>query len=231
MSNKVIWALYDDGYGSWNKLNKDNIISIGINDNNWNNYKKIDISLNNHNLIKDLKKLPKPYTIIASPPCESWSIADNQQRLYRKSDKNNITLFNKNDINRNNEMMHKCRKRDYYKQWRTWLLGASTALALNQIIEYFKPEVWIIENPQSSKIWEFLDNFGTVKGIRNVAHYNVYDYNFTKKPTCFLSNINLELKKGKVKSCKKWSEISGYTLRAAIPNGLIKDILTKIERR
>ena len=34
-------------------------------------YRKIDLSLNNFNLFKDLNKLPKPDIILASPPCES----------------------------------------------------------------------------------------------------------------------------------------------------------------
>lgn len=39
MNKKIIWALFDDGYGSWNKSINSNeeydIHSIGINDNEW----------------------------------------------------------------------------------------------------------------------------------------------------------------------------------------------------
>lgn len=57
---KVIWALFDDGYGSWHNLNQDEytIISIGINSNDWENYHQIDLRLSNPNLVKQLRMLP-----------------------------------------------------------------------------------------------------------------------------------------------------------------------------
>jgi hypothetical protein len=78
----VIWALYDDAKSSYKNAitkffcNKYQIHSIGINDVYFKKslnyfYHKIDLSLNNYNLINQLKKLPKPAIILASPPCES----------------------------------------------------------------------------------------------------------------------------------------------------------------
>ncbi|WP_259637531.1 DNA cytosine methyltransferase [Mycoplasmopsis fermentans] len=53
------------------------IYSIGIQEHkDLKNYYNIDFSLNNVNLINQLKLIPKPDIIIASPPCESWSRAD-----------------------------------------------------------------------------------------------------------------------------------------------------------
>lgn len=230
----TIWALYDDGVGSWQHSGYDrnefNIISIGINDNNWDNYKKIDLSLTNYNLIKELEKLPKPDVIVASPPCESWSIADNQQRLYRNSNINGeIKFFREKDILENNIKMHKNRKRDYFKQWRTTLIGFETCLSTNLIIKHFNPQIFIIENPQTSKLWEFIEIFGTINGIKNIAHYNSYNNDYTKKPTCFYSNLSLNLKHENLKSCKKWECVSGYNIRSSIPKELILNLLEKIK--
>ncbi|MDD1359831.1 hypothetical protein PT305_00480 [Metamycoplasma hyosynoviae] len=83
----VVWALYDDANSSYKKaiaqINNSNnskieVHSIGINDvkfeeSNLYFYHRIDLSLMNFNLIKDLSSLPKPDIILASPPCESWS--------------------------------------------------------------------------------------------------------------------------------------------------------------
>ncbi|VDR42310.1 hypothetical protein [Mycoplasmopsis caviae] len=75
MNKKVIvWALYDDGNMCYYQSLKDNenleVYPVGINDiKDIENYKRIDLSLNNLNLLKELKsQLPKPNIILASPP-------------------------------------------------------------------------------------------------------------------------------------------------------------------
>lgn len=226
---KVIWALFDDGGGSWNKLNKDNVISVGINDNKWTNYYKIDLSIQNSKLIKQLEKLPKPDIIVASPPCESWSIADNQQRLWRKQQGRNIEVFTKQDIEYNNSIYSINLKRDYYKQWRTTLNGMSTILGLLSVIDHFKPPIWIIENPRTSKIWEFIKENVGLEGYHNVAHYNCYDKEFSQKPTIFFSNVKLNLMSHKIPSGKRWESVHGYKKRSMIPSELLEDILKQVE--
>ena len=100
-NKKIIWCLFDDANGSWNKFSrereKEHYISIGINDNDWDNYYKIDLSIQNDKLITELEKLPKPDIIVASPPCESWSIADNQRRLWSKQVGRMIEVFTYQD--------------------------------------------------------------------------------------------------------------------------------------
>lgn len=234
MKKLNIWCLFDDCYGSWNKFSQDqedHYISIGINDNNWSNYYKINLSIQNENLIKELEKLPKPDIIVASPPCESWSIADNQQRLWREQQGNNIKVHLKSDIEHNNKTMYPTRKRDYYKQWRTTLNGISTTLGLLKVIEHFKPPIWIIENPASSKIWEFInENVGLI-GYKNKTYYNAYDLNFTKKPTIFFSNVCLDLKKDHIKQLIPWEKTIGYDKRSSIPQELLKDIIKQAKER
>lgn len=232
---KVIWALFDDATGSWNHCNYDRekyiIYSFGININGWENYHRIDLRLSNPNLIKELSKFPKPDIIVAHPPCESWSIADNQQRLFRKVEGRTIELYNWEDNQYNNSIVYKKLRRDYFKQWGTTMVGFETAITTNFIIHHFNPKVWIIENPQSSKIWEFLRSFGNLSGYYNLTYYNCYDCCFTKKPTYFFSNTSIPLKKEHIKSCKKWSEVAGYDIRSAVPEPLLIDILTLLEEK
>ena len=89
----------------------------------------------------------------------------------------------------------------------------------------------MIENPRASKIWDYFQNFLDFQGIKNFANYNDWDNTYTKKPTCFLSNINLEIKMGNIKSSIKWENVCGYKNRLAIPKDLIKYILETIEFR
>ncbi len=90
----IIWALFDDAESSYkNGIKKyfDNekvkVYSIGINDlkfpkSNKYFYHKIDLSINNLDLINQLDKLPKPDVILASSPCESWSGADCKGKMF-----------------------------------------------------------------------------------------------------------------------------------------------------
>lgn len=233
----IIWALFDDASRSYyHSLHSEGVqvISIGINPILCFNYRQIDLSITNNKLIKQLSKLPKPDIILASPPCESWSIADNQRRAIKKL--NNIDdnilymeLRNKSFYDQNNIDSINFLKRDFYKQHKTRINGECTALATLQIIDHFKPKYWVIENPQSSKIWDYMRNMNpTLNGIKNLAHYNNYDSNYTTKPTYFLSNVGMILKHEKITQNKKWSDTRGYDLRSSIPSKLIEHIYNQI---
>lgn len=241
MNKKIIWALFDDGYGSWNKSINSNdeydIYSIGIIENEWINYHNIDLSIANSNIIKELSKLPKPNIIVASPPCESWSHADVVYRCFRKCDENAIYMHNEHFYLENCDKV----KRNYLSQQMRRLIGECTALGLVKIIDYFQPEIWVIENPTSSKLWNYLENFGTIdikNGITNKCYYNCYDVSFSKKNTTFLSNMKLNLKKLHVipgaefqvrtkNDSFKWGKIGGgksYNEKSKIPEKLIQDL-------
>lgn len=81
----IVWALFDSGNGSYfksaKKFEEIEIYSIGLDIENKNDH-FINLNLADYSyLFKDntlfdtLDKLPKPDLIIASPPCESWSVA------------------------------------------------------------------------------------------------------------------------------------------------------------
>lgn len=198
----VIWVLYDDGYGSWNKRGFSNVYSLGINDNNWNNYFKVDLSTINMNLKKDLWKIAKitgkPDYIVAHPPCKSWSNADNTRRLFRGCETESITetmyikVFTKNKITILNEQAYfrgnKHLLRDYGKQHGRFLNGLGTATAVQVIIEEFTPLAFIIENPETSTIWDYYQENGWYL-FHKKTYYNNWDNSFTPKSTIFASNF------------------------------------------
>lgn len=82
----IVWALFDSGNGCYSKAVKAfeqsiEIYPIGIDIENKNNHflhlNLADYSrmFGDNTLFNSLDKLPRPDLIIASPPCESWSVA------------------------------------------------------------------------------------------------------------------------------------------------------------
>lgn len=235
MTQKTVFALFDDGKRSYFNALKDNpkykVISIGINRKHQENenYKIIDLRISNLDLFNQLDKLPKPDIILASPPCESWSQADNPCNMWSKISNDNIEIKNRNFFDDwNKKQTNFLKKRNFFKKEAKRIIGEDTIAATLAIIEYYNPKVWIIENPLTSKIWQWIESHINVKGFKNIAHYNAYNEAFTKKPTNFFSNKKLNLKKSNLKS-KNWSEVCGYESRSSIPTDLIKDIVKQLE--
>lgn len=118
--------------------------------------------------------------------------------------------------------------------------GELCAFNTTQIIKRYKPKAWIMENPQSSRIWDYLEIYHNFSGYRNIAHYGAYNASFPKKPTCFLSNYELDLKKmGKgqrakvaFKKSEGQREVSrNYNVRSDIPDELIVDALNQLIKK
>ncbi|WP_341785300.1 hypothetical protein [Lactococcus petauri] len=81
----IVWALFDSGNGCYKRsadeFEEIEIYSIGLDIENKNHH-FINLNLadysrmfGNNLMFETLDKLPKPDLIIASPPCESWSVA------------------------------------------------------------------------------------------------------------------------------------------------------------
>lgn len=85
--------------------------------------------------------------------------------------------------------------------------------------------MWVIENPQTSKSWEFQRQHYNFYGYENLAHYSSYDENFSLKPTIFKSNIELQLLSGGGVGNKEHVLLGSYAQRSAIPPALIKDVI------
>lgn len=244
MKNKVyiVWALYDDAESSYKKAIKKyfdgefNVYSIGINDKHFNDkknyfYHRIDLSLNNFNLINELKKLPKPDIILASPPCESWSGADCNGRMFRSIDKDGKWIVkNKKYYDIYNETCHPVKRRYFCQKEQSRIIGESTIGGTIKIIKHFKPKVWIIENPMTSKTWDFQKyHWDFSEGFHmNKTYYSSYNSNFSSKPTIFKSNLKFNLKNKKIVGNKAHMAKGSYSMRSAIPSELIKELISQI---
>ncbi|UUD34834.1 hypothetical protein NPA07_03355 [Mycoplasmopsis caviae] len=106
------------------------------------------------------------------------------------------------------------------------VIGESTAGATKLIIDYFKPDVWVIENPYQSHIWKFLINHHGLDGILNSTYYSNYDQSYSLKPTKFFSNITLNLlRNSSIRGNSKYYTYGNYNQRSNIPTKLILDIV------
>ena len=242
MSKKfIVWALFDDGYSCWgNACNKlDNVICYCIGNGDFKhlgdkNIKvPLDLSLTNPNLIKELSKLPKPDVILASPPCESWSIADCGGRMIKDIGTEYLLVRNKDYYDSYNDTSYKNKKRDFLQKETSFINGINTVGATIKIIEYFikkdiiDTQFWVIENPTTSMIWQYIDLHHCFGGIYNKTYYSTFDRHFSLKPTTFLSNINLHLKQDKKSGNKEHINKNSYDVRSKIPKKLCLDIINK----
>ncbi|QJR44252.1 DNA methyltransferase [Mycoplasma miroungirhinis] len=238
----IVWALYDDAESSYKNSIKDfnnktqpyqlEVHSIGINDiefkkNKLYHYHRIDLSITNFDLFQQLNLLPKPDIILASPPCESWSSADCDGRMFRGLDsEGNWIVKNFAYYDEYNKRSHPVKRRYFNQKERSRLMGEGTIGATIMIIKHFNPKVWVIENPKTSKSWDFQEKHWAFEGFMNLTYYASYDDNFSLKPTIFKSNIELNLKTNKpYKTNSNHMAKGSYSKRSSIPLNLIKDIV------
>lgn len=245
MTNKiVIWALFDSGNGCYfkeaSKLPNIEIYSIGLDIENKNthfiNLNLADYSylFGNKTLYKRLDELPKPDLIIASPPCESWSVASAMDKgnACWKQEKGDSLFEPQTPLSR-------FTIRDYidYERYQfipekslvTRINGELCTFNLIQIIKKYKPNYYIIENPATSKIWEYIEKIlGFEIPYENLTYYNNYDDYPIKKPTKFKSNLQLNLKSEKIPNKIEFREMAGYNNRSNIPQSLVKEIFEKV---
>lgn len=174
--------------------------------------------------------LPKPDIILASPPCESWSGADCDGKMFRKIDENNNWIvMNKKHYDKYNMDCHPVKKRYFVQKETGRIIGEATIGATIHIIQTFKPKVWVIENPQTSKIWDFQENHWNFVGNKNITYYSSYDNSYSLKPTIFKSNLIFRLKNKRTKGNKDHMAKGSYSKRSSIPSELIKDLIEQIE--
>ena len=248
----IVWALFDSGNSCYkqaiNRYFKElDVYSIGIDienkNNNFINLNLADTSeyFGESKLFKELDKLPNPDIILASPPCESWSNAsamlsgnvcwytESTRTMFGQEFVNNdFTIRTRQQLETKNDTPF---KKHWWKTVYSRLNGELCAFNTIRIIERYKPTVWVIENPQSSRIWKYFSQIQDFHGIKNIAHYSAYSKKYSKKPTCFYSNRMFNLKTTKEKSELTFQGLGdkgisrSYNVRSEIPLELIKDIL------
>lgn len=245
---KVVWSLFDSGNSSYKKAIEkyfdDQLenYSIGIDKLNRNsNFVNLDLAdskeiFGDTKMFDVLDKLPKPDILLASPPCESWSVASAMQggnKYYVWNDGRLSMSTDKRIMSKNDTPF----KSYPWKAIYTRVNGELCAYNTIRIIKRYRPEHWVIENPQSSHIWQYFEQYHQFTGFMNNAHYGAYDENFPKKATTFMSNEFLSLAMMKYKSKSKVTvgvngdgrkQIRDYNERSNIPLNLIKDILDQL---
>ena len=206
----------------------------------------IELNLANYNdlfgdkaMWETLDKLPKPDLIIASPPCESWSVASamfNGNASWKKGvcDILGATSFIPR-CHREYKMKSASGKQVQYKFKRSFLQrinGELTVFNTLRIIAKYKPRVFVIENPKLSRIWKYIDEVLGVKiPFRNDTYYSAYGFDI-HKPTSFHSNIDLGLITEKGNATKTWNAMSkDYNTRSNLPIPLIKHIYNVVEEK
>jgi len=213
----VVWDLFGGG---------NNSVSKALDPNKYEIY-TFDI-LNGFDLTKEFKtlqkeyfsKVPKPDIIVASPPCESFSGADCAGRIYNKD----LSLKTYSDYEFYNHWAKPNKRRNFYQKNYSRLIGELLVMNTIRIIVTYEPEYWYIENPQSSYIWKYIDKYYGDMNCHNLAWYGSYNQSFSKKPTIFMSNVGLNLKKEKQNWSKEYMLKNSYKNRSAIPPELIQDI-------
>lgn len=243
----IIWALFDSGNGCYkkvaDKMEGVEIYSIGMDIENKNDhFINLDLADYSYHFTKvnvifnELDKLPHPDLIIASPPCESWSVASAMDRgnACWKQERGDSLFEPQTPLSRFTIRDNKDFEKHIYNQKKAFVTrvnGELTIFNTIQIIERYKPKYHIIENPAFGRIWDYIKKvIGFEITYENLTYYNNYDYPI-KKPTKFGGNINLNLSKEQKRNEINFSELTGYNNRSNIPEKLVEDIFEKVKSK
>lgn len=208
-NKKIIWDLFGGGQNSVfltlkenNKLNEYDVYTFDITEPIHEKQFKLDLS--QENIIEIFKQFPTPHIIVASPLCQSFSCVLNM--------KGGGTCFWKLNSNGDKLIERSVKEFEKLKSGFTKNLKADVQLFIKRLgkkcidntidlIKYYKPKVWYIENPKQSLIWKYIKlnrkDFYNDSMFLNEASYGKYGF-LTTKSTYFLSNINMNFKKGKI---------------------------------
>lgn len=217
----IIWDLFGGGQNSvFNSLKENNLLdkydvyTFDVTEPTREKHYKIDLSQDN--IVELFKKFPKPNIIVSSPLCQSFSCVLNM--------KGGGTCFWKYNKKKTKLIFRSKKEFESLKNGFTKNLKANVQLFIAklgkkcidntiELIKFYKPKFWYIENPKQSLIWKYIilnrkDFFVDNNFYFNEASYGKYGF-FTTKATYFLSNIKMNLLKGKIEPPYKIEEING----------------------
>lgn len=240
----IVWALFDSGNGCYAQAAKEfpeiELYSIGMDKEHKNDH-FINLNLAAYSfdgkvnpLFKVLDQLPEPDMILASPPCESWSVASAMKNgnASWKQEAGDALFQPQIPLSRFTVRDYK----DYEgvqfipeKSLLNRINGELCTFNTIQIIKRYNPDFYIIENPAGSRMWDYIERvLGFEIPFDNLTYYNNYGYPLSKA-TKFKSNLELRLKKEKIRNEVKFNEFSrNYNDRSNIPINLIKDIFNQV---
>lgn len=240
----IVWALFDSGNGCYTQAAMQcsaiEIYPIGIDIESKNDH-FISLNLADYSrmfgdttLFDTLDKLPKPDLIMASPPCESWSVASamwggnaswKQETGAINRSLSKFTIRGRADY----DLPHVQFK--YDRSFLNRINGELCIYNTIEIIKRYQPRVFVIENPAGSKIWHYISDILNFHiQYDNLTYYSNYGYPI-QKPTKFKSNINLNLRAERKKADKQWGDFAkNYNERSNIPIDLILNIYQSVEK-
>ena len=183
-------------------------------------------------LFQTLDKLPKPDVILASPPCESFSVASamwggNASWKQENPKGSRFVIRNRSDY----DIKKAKRIIRYEKSFFNRVNGELCIYNTIEIIKRYEPKVYVIENPLASRMWSYIaDVLNFAIPYDNSTYYGNYNYP-VKKPTKFKSNIDLGLKYINYYAGTRLNKVmKTYNTRSNIPLNLIEEIYHKILR-
>ena len=226
---KIIWDLFGGGQNSVFLTLKDldllkfyDVYTFDITEPIHDKQFKIDLAQNN--IIEIFSQFPEPDIIVASPLCQSFSCVLNM--------KGGGTCFWKFNKNKTKLIERSIKEFELLKSGFTKNLKADVQLFIKrlgqkcidntiELIKHYKPKYWYIENPRQSLMWKYIqlnrkDFFDSENQYFNECSYGKYGY-FTTKATIFLSNVPMNLMKGKIDPPYKIEIINGekyYVLKS-----------------
>ena len=240
----VIWALFDSGNGCYKQVGETmedvEIFSVGLDIENKNthfvhqNLADYGRLFGDNSLWNNLDKLPKPDLIIASPPCESWSVASSMHEGNACWKRENVNEWAETTKDSSPFTIRDISDYDGYQynpinQTMKRVNGELCTLNLTEIIRRYQPKYWVIENPELSKIWDYMPRvLGFELPHVNKVRYSNYGYEIDK-PTRFSSNLWLNLDaERRIVTEKNFKDINGYNNRSDIPLDLVREIFTQV---
>ncbi|KMK51835.1 DNA methyltransferase [[Actinobacillus] muris] len=182
-------------------------------------------------LFNTLDRLPKPDVILASPPCESFSVASamwggNACWKQENPKGSRFVIRNKRDYEKPQVKRVMFR---YEKSFFNRINGELCTYNTIEIIKRYQPKVYVIENPYASRIWSYIEDvLGFDIPFENRTYYGNYNYP-VKKPTKFKSNIDLGLKYEHYYAGVRINHIlKTYNARSNIPLDLLREMYQRI---
>ena len=250
MREVVVWALFDSGNGCYTKaitrLNGEDglclkVYPIGIDvEKKHNHFINLDLAdykrlFGDNTLFDTLDKLPRPDVIVASPPCESWSVASAMKdgnACWKQEDlSDNLFSPQKEPSRFTVREFAEYEGYQYYydRQFLKRINGELCVFNTVEIIKRYQPKIYLIENPAYGRIWEYIEKvMGFPLPFKNVVRYSNYDY-MLQKPTIFGGNIFLNLNAlSDVRNTVSFNSICSYNDRSNIPEKLLLTIFRKI---
>lgn len=240
----IVWGLFDSGNGSYakvaNEIEEIEMYSLGLDITNRNDhFINIDLAdygylFGNNEMFDRLDALPKPDLIIASPPCESWSVASAMRggNASWKQEQGDALFEPQEPLSRFTIRGYEDYADYQFKYERSFINRVNGELCTYntiKIIERYKPKVYIIENPATSRMWEYIEEIiGFDIPFENLTYYSNYDYPLMK-PTRFKSNVDLKLDDTRTPGDIPFGKFSkDYNERSNIPKKLVETIFKRV---